>query len=88
MRGFKYCSSRRLRIEPRNVHGDAAVEQLDVLRQIADMLAERVRRPVIERSVVELSGRERMATPRPSARAMVDLPELGPMIPTACPLRS
>jgi hypothetical protein len=68
-----------LQVEPRNVGGDAALEQLDVLGQITDMLAERTGRPVLER---------RGQTPT-SARASVDLPDpLGPMIPTASPLRN
>ena len=53
MRGFQNSSGRCIRVEPRNVHCDAAIEQFDVLRQITDVLAEGVRRPVIERGVVE-----------------------------------
>ena len=32
----------RIRREPRNVLGDRSGQQLDILRQIADMLAERL----------------------------------------------
>ena len=42
-----------LSLEPADILGDGAVEQLDVLRQIADMPAERLRRPLVERRAVQ-----------------------------------
>ena len=44
---------RRLGIEPADVLRDRAREQFDILRQIADMAAEHVGRPLIERRAVE-----------------------------------
>ena len=42
-----------LRLEPANVFGNRAIEQLDVLRQIADMPAKVLRRPLVERCAVK-----------------------------------
>jgi hypothetical protein len=53
----------RLRIEARDICGDAALEEPYVLRQVADMLAESSGRPMLERSVVELDP---AAKPRPN----------------------
>src|SRR6202051_280692 len=53
---------RSLQIESRDIDSDAALEQFDILRQIADMLAQRVGRPMLERRVVEL---DLAAKPRP-----------------------
>jgi hypothetical protein len=79
----------RLQIEVCNIDRDAALEQFDVLRQIAHALTQRFGGPVVERRLVELDlPRTRGRTPI-SACAKVDLPDpLGPMIPTASPLRT
>src|SRR5205807_2736237 len=53
---------RSLQIESRDIDSDATLEQFDILRQIADMLAQRVGRPMLERRVVELDF---AAKPRP-----------------------
>src|ERR1700720_3987048 len=53
---------RSLQIESRDLNSDAALEQFDILRQIADMLAQRVGRPMLEGRVVELDF---AAKPRP-----------------------
>ena len=79
-------SAGRVRIEARDVLGDRAGEQLDVLRQVADVLA---------RGLGDPTGRapRRRGEPcrapaarrRPAARTSDDLPEaLGPMTPSAC----
>ena len=67
-----------LRLEARDVLRDRAVEQLDVLRQIADVPAERLGRPLIERRAVEAdAAAHRPAKPRP-----------GPAPATTCRTRS
>ena len=48
---------------------DGAVEQFDVLRQIADVLPERFGRPLIERRAVEPDVAARRAATRRPARA-------------------
>jgi len=53
MRGLQNSGGGCLRVEPCDVHCNAAVEQFDILGQITDVLAQGVRRPVIERGVVE-----------------------------------
>ena len=40
-------------IEARDILGDGAVEQLDILRQVAQMASERIGRPLVERSTIE-----------------------------------
>ena len=47
------ASAARVRLEAGDVLGDRAVEQLDVLRQVADMAAERVGLPLVEGGAVE-----------------------------------
>ena len=43
----------RLRLEAGDVLGDGAGEELNVLRQVADMFSERLRRPLTECRPVE-----------------------------------
>ena len=80
----------RLRVGVRLEAGDIlrhrAGEQLDVLRQIADMAAERLRAPLVERGAVE----PHLAACRPHtptmARTSDDLPDaLGPTMPSPWP---
>ena len=76
----------RVWLEPGDILRNRAVEQLDVLRQIPDVAAERSRIPLIE------CGPSSRTLPRTAchtptiARASDDLPEaLGPMMPRALP---
>ena len=47
------ASEPRLGIEPANILGDGACEQFDILRQIADVTAKHIGRPLIEGGAIE-----------------------------------
>ena len=67
-RGLQDDGGGCLRVESRNVHRDAAVEQFNVLGKIANVLAEGVGRPVIERGIVQPDPASN-ARPHPHQRA-------------------
>ena len=74
-------------VEARDVLRHGAGQQLDVLRQIADVLAERIRRPLIERGAVETDAaahRPPDADQHARQRAICPMP-LGPMMPRPLP---
>src|ERR1700676_4750976 len=52
-RCVQYDSRSCLRIEARNIGCNAAVEQLDILRQIADVTTERFRGPLLKRGIID-----------------------------------
>ena len=73
-------------IEAGDVFSDRSVEQLDVLRQVADMLAKDVRAPLVESGSVEADVPRSGCQAPTSARASVDLPEAeGPITPRPAP---
>ena len=83
------ASGSALGLEAGDVLADGAVEQLDVLRQVADVPAERLGRPLIERRPVQAHAAPRRPPHATSARASDDLPDAdGPMMPSACRLRA
>ncbi len=73
-----------LLVEAGDVVGDGAIEEFDVLRQIADVLAEALRAPLIECGTVQ-ADRARASGQTPTrARARLDFPAaLGPITATA-----
>ena len=77
------------RLEAADIGGDGVGEQLDVLRQIADIVAERVARPC-DTSAPSSRTVPRLGCSTPTMwRASVDFPAPdGPMIPSASPASS
>jgi len=61
---FQYGSRSCLGIEARNIECNAAVEQLNVLRQIADVTAERLRGPLLKRRIIDFDSSTKL---RPNA---------------------